>query len=315
MKAWLFTEVGAPLELVDLPDPEPGPGQVVVDVKAAGLCHSDVGIIEGPGLPWIAKRPIVLGHEVGGVISAIGPEVSGRAIGDRVTIGYLKPPPWGPGLGRDGGYAEKTIIYAEEIVEVPDEVSMVHAAVATDSAATAYRAVRTVGAVSEGSTVGIIGLGGLGLNGVRLAVLAGAQVYGVDIDETTFDSARKQGVSETFTDAAELSRVKPDVIIDFAGFGTTTAAAVSAVRPGGTVVQVGLGVLSAEISTNDLVLKGVRLIGSLGSYQSDIRAVLKLISAGEFATTVEEISFDQIGAGIERLQRGEVTGRLAATMD
>ncbi|QFS90435.1 Alcohol dehydrogenase [Mycobacterium sp. THAF192] len=200
MKAWLFTEVNEPLRLVDLPDPEPGPGQVVIDVKGAGLCHSDVGIIEGPGLPWIAKLPIVLGHEVAGVITAIGEGVAGHVIGDRITIGYLKPPPWGPGLGRDGGYAEKTVVYADEIIPIPANVSCVQAAVASDSSATAYHAVRGVGEVTGDSVVGIIGLGGLGLAGVRFAALCGAIVYGVDINIEVFETALQLGAAEVFTD-------------------------------------------------------------------------------------------------------------------
>jgi propanol-preferring alcohol dehydrogenase len=282
MKAWLFTEVNAPLELVELPDPEPAPGQVVIDVKGAGLCHSDVGIIEGAGLPWIAKRPIVLGHEVGGVITALGDGVSGHAVGDRITIGYLKPPPWGPGLGRNGGYAEKTIVYADEIIPIPDEVSCVQAAVASDSSATAYHAVRSVGEVTGDSVVGIVGLGGLGLAGARFATLSGATVYGVDINPEVFDTALGLGVANVFTDVCDLDQFAPDVIVDFAGFGTTTAAALHAVRPGGAVVQVGLGAVEATISTNDLVLKQVRLVGSLGSAQTDLRAVLDLIATGEF---------------------------------
>lgn len=314
MRAWVFTEVNEPLKMVDLPDPEPGPGQVVIDVKGAGLCHSDVGIIEGAGLPWIAKRPIVLGHEVAGVIVALGEGVSGHAIGDRITIGYLKPPPWGPGLGRDGGYAEKTVVYAEEIIPVPDDVSFVQAAVASDSSATAYHAVRGLGEVTGDSVVGIIGLGGLGLAGARFAALSGATVYGVDINTGVVETALGLGVAKVFTDVADLDQFAADVIVDFAGFGTTTAAALHAVRPGGTVVQVGLGAVEATISTNDLVLKQVRLLGALGSGQSDLRAVLDLISTGAFSPEIEKITFEGIGEGIRRLQRGDLTGRLAAVL-
>ncbi|MFB9783564.1 zinc-binding dehydrogenase [Rhodococcus baikonurensis] len=315
MKAWLFTEVNSPLELVELPDPIAGPGEVVVDVKGAGLCHSDVGIIEGPGLPWIAKRPIILGHEVGGIITDLGEGVTGHSIGDRVTIGYLKPPPWGPGLGRDGGYAEKTVIYEDEIIDVPDNVSLVQAAVALDSAATSYHAVHTVGGVTKDSVVGIIGLGGLGLAGARFAALTGATVYGVDTNEGVFAEAERLGVTQTYTDAADLVQHSPDVVVDFAGFETTTSAALHAVRQGGIVVQVGLGSIETTISKQDLVLKHVRLEGSLGSSQEDLKAVLGLISTGVFTPKIEQISFDKIGEGISRLQKGGLTGRLAAALD
>jgi propanol-preferring alcohol dehydrogenase len=312
MKAWLFSEPNEPVRLVDRADPIPEAGQVVIDVKGAGLCHSDIGIIEGEGLAWIDHRPLVLGHEVAGTISALGPGVSGHEIGERVAIGYLQAPPWGPGLGRDGGYGQKAIVYVDEIVPVPDNVPFVYAAVATDSAATAYHAVHSTGGVKEGDVVGIIGLGGLGINGARFAVLAGATVYGVDTNPAVFENAKTLGVTETFTDAAELAQFHPDVVIDFAGFGTTTAAALNVVKPAGTVVQVGLGRTQATISTNDLVLKTVTLRGSLGGSQDDLKAVLQLISDGAFTPIVEQISFDQIGEGLERLRRGGIIGRLAA---
>jgi len=86
MKAWLFTGVDAPLELIERDDPRPGPGQVVVDVKAAGLCHSDVGFLDGT-LTWMLPGlPMVLGHEVAGTIRTVGEGVAGFAPGDRVVL-------------------------------------------------------------------------------------------------------------------------------------------------------------------------------------------------------------------------------------
>jgi propanol-preferring alcohol dehydrogenase len=88
-KAWLFHGTGQPLQLDDRPDPIPGPRQVVIDVRAAGLCHSDIGILDGPR-GWITQRPIVLGHEVAGVVrergSDVDPDVDNIRVGDRVAI-------------------------------------------------------------------------------------------------------------------------------------------------------------------------------------------------------------------------------------
>ncbi|MGV0806601.1 alcohol dehydrogenase catalytic domain-containing protein [Mycolicibacterium setense] len=91
-KAWLFHGTGEPLELVDRPDPTPSPRQVVIDVRAAGLCHSDIGIIDGPGAGWITQRPIVLGHEVAGVVRCLGPDVDGVRVGDRVAVAVPAQP-------------------------------------------------------------------------------------------------------------------------------------------------------------------------------------------------------------------------------
>jgi alcohol dehydrogenase, propanol-preferring len=179
MKAWHFVKTGSPVELVDIPDPVPGPGEVVVDVKAAGLCHTDISFIQGevPGMP--TRTPIVLGHEVAGVITAVGDGVTGWSTGDPVGLAPVTHS--GPGVGRDGGYAEKTLSAVEELVLVPAHVSFAQAASATDAGATAYHAMRAVGGVGKGDRVGIIGLGGLGQIGARIGVLLGAEVHVCDI--------------------------------------------------------------------------------------------------------------------------------------
>jgi UDP:flavonoid glycosyltransferase YjiC (YdhE family) len=145
--------------------------------------------------------------------------------------------------------------------------------------------------VKEGDVGGIIGLGGLGINGARFAVLAGATVDGVDTNEAVFENAKALGVTETFTDAAQLAQ--------FHRMSSSTSPAsapppperLNVVKPAGTVDQVGLGRTQATISTNDLILKTVTLRGSLGGSQDDLKAVLQLISDGEFSPIVEQISF------------------------
>lgn len=178
MKAWQLTAVNEPLDLIEREDPHPGPGQVVVDVRASGICHSDVGFLDGT-LTWIlAKLPLVLGHEVAGVVSEVGPGVDGWAVGDRVAA--FGDPQHSPGWSVDGGFADKFLASASGLIKLPDAVDFVQAATATDAGQTAYGAVMGAGKLRAGERVGIIGLGGLGLTGSRIAVLAGAQVYAAD---------------------------------------------------------------------------------------------------------------------------------------
>ncbi|MCH9731194.1 MAG: zinc-binding dehydrogenase [Actinomycetia bacterium] len=315
MKALQFVGAGKPLTPADLPDPIPKPGWAVVDVHAAGLCHSDLHILHGPGSQWVAKTPIILGHEVAGTIAALGEGVTGFNIGDRVGIAIIAHPletglAYAPGLAIDGGYAQKTLAHASTLVPLPDNVSFAQAAVATDSVVTAYHAVRTTAGVNQGQTVGIVGLGGLGLNGVRIAGLQGAKVYGADINPATFDTARQMGATECFTSIADLQALQPDVILDFAGTGTTTAAAVEAVKPGGCVVVIGLEAGTAEINISHIVLMSIQLHGSLGASKQDLIEVYDLIATGELQPTIEDVAFDDVPAALDRLQRGEVTGRL-----
>ena len=132
MKAWLFHGVGKPLELIERPDPQPGPGQVVLDVHGAGLCHSDCGFLDGTLTPMIAEKlPMILGHEVAGSISAIGPDVTGFAIGDRVVSSG--PEDFAPGWAVDGGYATKCLVKACGLIRLPETVSYLQGAAATDA--------------------------------------------------------------------------------------------------------------------------------------------------------------------------------------
>jgi propanol-preferring alcohol dehydrogenase len=310
MKAWQFEQVGHPLELVDLPDPTPAEGQVVIDVKAAGICHTDIAFMDGfvPGMP--THLPIVLGHEVAGVISEIGAGVSGFAIGDRVgiaPIGGLG----GPGVGRDGGYAERTIGLVDELVTIPEHVSFAQAAAGTDAGSTSYHAVGVIGQVTKGTRVGVIGLGGLGQIGARVAVLLGGEVYTTDIRPELKEVSENLGAAGFFGSVSDFAPLNLDVIIDFAGVNTT-GAAITAVKPGGRVVQVGAGAPDATIPVVSLVTRNIELLGTLGGHKADVEAVFDLLETGELDPVLSTVRFDEISSGLDVLRTGKVQGRSVA---
>src|SRR5690606_1006747 len=124
----------------------------------------------------------------------------------------------------------------------------------TDAGMTSHAAVITQGGVKAGDTVGIIGYGGLGQIGARVASLAGAQVYIAEINEYVWDLARENGAVDVKKSIKDFEDVTFDVIVDFAGFGTTTADAIDVIRRDGTVVVVGMGRLESTISTKSLIL-------------------------------------------------------------
>lgn len=329
MKAMRFFEANEPLELVELPNPAPGPGWVVLDVKAAGICHSDLHVLDGSGIPWLDKMPITLGHEVAGTVALLGDGVTGFAIGDRVGVANLSHPEdraaanqvrSGPGMEVDGGYAEQCMIHSSALVPIPDGVSFASAALAADAIATAYHAVRTTADVRAGHTVGIIGLGGLGMSGLRTAVLCGASGYGVDVNTATFDDAKCAGAIECFSDVADLEPLHPDVIIDFVGTSATIAAALKAVGGAsggrgwsGTVVVVGLATEHITVSATDLIHGHKTLRGSLGATKDELRQVYDFLAAGELVPVVEEVPLPELNSALKRLERREVTGhRLVA---
>ena len=313
MKAWQFTDTHAPLVLADVPDPAPAKGEVLIDVRAAGLCHSDVGLMEDEGwLTMLGKRPITIGHEIAGVISALGAGVSAWRLGDRV--GVCPSSLTSPGYQRDGGYAFKSTARQEDIVRIPDAVSFEQAAIGTDAGMTSYHALKVTGGVKAGDKVGIIGFGGLGQIGTRVAVLAGAEVHVAEINEAVWPLAYDAGATSVVRGVREFAGLGLNLIVDFAGFDATTAGAVDVIRRGGTVVVVGMGVLKSTISTKSLILNQCRLLGSGGGTNEDIAGVYRLYESGDLAPVITTIAFEEIPAGLERLRVGGVTGRLVAKL-
>ena len=315
MKAWQFTNTHEPLVLNEVAGPVAGEGEVVLDMKAAGLCHSDVGLLEDPAwLDIIAKYPITMGHENAGVVAEVGPGVTEVKVGDRVGV-CPTTHVGAPGHHYDGGWAPKLLVEAHTLVPLPENVDFVQGAAATDAGMTSYAAVITQGGVKEGDVVGIIGLGSLGQIGAKVAMLAGAEVYVAEVNEKVWPLAEELGAKGVKKSIAEFEDVTFDVIVDFAGFDTTTAQAVDVIRRDGTVVVVGMGKLESTISTKSLILNQARLIGSNGGTKEDIAGVYEYMSTGKLNPTITTISFDEIPDGIEKLKNGEVVGRLVATFD
>jgi propanol-preferring alcohol dehydrogenase len=319
MKAFQFSNVSKGLEFKDVRIPSPGNGQVLVQVKATGLCHTDCNVISGKDDMLFWQRPITLGHEIAGTIVTLGPDVTEFSIGERVISGLGVDHPLtfedvttSPGIGYDGGYAEYAVFNVPKTLRIPDSVTFAQAAVATDAIATAYHAVMVEGRVSSSSTVAIIGLGGLGLSAVSLARLMGAKVYGIDIDPKKYVSALQFGALTCAKSLDKFSGIRFDVVVDFAGAGVTTAAAVKAVKSGGRIILVGLAAKEATLSTYDFVAQGAHLIGSAGSSVEEVREVLELIAEGKIDPLIEEIPFADIPKGLDRLSNGGALGRLYA---
>ncbi|WP_053351597.1 alcohol dehydrogenase catalytic domain-containing protein [Leucobacter musarum] len=312
MKAWFLDEVHAPLRAAEIDRPVPGPGEVLMQVRASGLCHSDVGYMEGV-IPVTIPFPVVLGHEASGVIAELGDGVTGWAVGDAVASAIA--PDDAPGVSRDGAYAEYTIVNASKLVRLPAGMDWAQAAAATDAGLTSYTGVVVFGEVRAGDRVGIVGLGGLGMTGAQIAVVQGATVYGVEPREALWETAKGHGVAEVFADVSELEGMDLDVVIDFAGFGTTTAGAIRAVKTRGRVVLVGLGRSEWTINSIDLVSRAIELRGAtVAGEPAHLQAVIDLIAAGRLSVKAESITFDEIPDGLGRLQRGEVNGRLVALL-
>lgn len=310
MRAWQFTEVGKPLTMSEVPAPAPAADELVVHVRAAGLCHSDVGFLDGTLTPLLPFRPITLGHEIAGIVSAVGPDVTEFSVGQKVVIPAAIE---GPGTSLNGGFADEVVVPERLVVALPDGVPFDQAAAATDAGLTSYHAVSVQGRVSPGARVGIIGLGGLGSLGAQTALALGARLFVAEKNERVHDFAGSLGAESVASDITDFAGEGLDVVIDFAGFGTTTDGAIHAVRRGGRIVQVGLGHARGEIDLQALTLNEVELVGSQAGTKEDCVAVLDLVAEGRLSSRITEIGFEEIADGIGRLERGEVIGRLVAT--
>lgn len=316
MKAWQFTNTNEPLVLNEVPEPTADAGEVVLEMKASGLCHSDVGLLEDEGwLALLATRPITIGHENAGVVIEVGEGVTDFKIGYRVGVCPTAEGIGAPGYACNGGFAPKMAVAAGALVPLPDEVDFLNGAAATDAGMTSYHAIITEGGVKEGDVVGVIGLGGLGQLGAAAGILAGAEVYVAEVNEKVWPLAKELGAKDVKKSIKDFKDIEFDVIVDYAGFGETTADASEKVRYGGTVVQVGMGRLEATINTRTLITRSITLKGSVGGTKEDIAGVYENMATGRMKPQITTISFDEIPEGLEKLKHGEVIGRLVASYE
>lgn len=315
-----------PLHLVELPDPQPGPGQIVMEVAACGVCRSNLHMIEGDwvgyGVP--AFTPIIPGHEVVGRIVAVGANVDWLRHGDRVgvqplwsTCGHCRfclsghdqlcPAKQITGETVHGGYASLLLATAAHAHPVPDGLGDVEAAPLFCPGITAYNAVSKA-ALAPGSKVAVFGVGGVGHLVLQLAGLAGADVYAVARAAHHLALAEELGahpVDATGDPVGALGTAGDmDAAIVFAPSDRALHQALSAVRPGGTVV-LGVHAQLGELPFD----QEKRVVGSVIGSRQQMREVLALAAAGKIRAHTEAYPLDQAAEVLTRLKQGQVRAR------
>ncbi len=262
MKAVRMIAAGQPLELQQIPIPAVNEGEVLVRVRAAGICHSDAHYRAGRSP--MGMLPITLGHEVAGEVEWVGPNVTNVKAGERVCLHYniscgdcyycksgneqfcatVKM----IGHHIDGGYAEYIAVPARNAIHLPDEISFAEGATLMCASATALHALQK-GRVKDGETVAVFGVGGLGLSAIQLAKALGAgEVYAVDIKADKLELASEYGaicVDASRQDSAEeirrLTKGKgADVALEMVGLQKTMEEAIAALGAMGRAVIVGI---------------------------------------------------------------------------
>jgi 2-desacetyl-2-hydroxyethyl bacteriochlorophyllide A dehydrogenase len=337
MRAMAVVDYARPLELIELPVPKPGPGQVLVRVLYCGICYSDYKTITGH-MPFSStlRLPHVAGHEIAGEVAALAEGATLRE-GERVVVYNY----WGCGACRNcragdenlcldlqgwvgftspGGFQEYLVAPQSHVLPLPDAIPAEHAAAISCSTGTSYRAVVTRGRVAAGDTVLVVGTGGVGLQAVQIARAAGGRVLATDVDARKLERAEQCGASATcLAGPATAAWAREatdgggaDLVIETAGRPETLALASAAVRAGGRVVLVGYTVGEAfPVPSAETVLGEVSYIGSRYVRRDELARAIGLVAAGAVRPAIDSVlDLEDANEAFSRLGRGEAAGRI-----
>ena len=303
MKAVRVAEIGMPLLAAEITVPKTGEQEVLIKVKAAGICHTDEHYRAGD--IKVHRLPLTPGHEVAGIVEKVGCGVTSFQFGDRVCLHYLASCgvcqyclsgneqfcAAGKMIGkdRDGGYAEYIVMPAASLVALPAEISFEHGAVMMCSTATAFHALIKA-RLKVGERVAIFGCGGLGISAVQLALLQGArEVFAVDVREQKLQVAARYGaipVNAAAGDAVAMIRELTngrgvDVALEMAGLALTAGQALRSLGKLGRAVLVGLCDQPFAIKAySDMLGNEAEIIGCSDHLRSELPVVLEFARQG-----------------------------------
>jgi len=330
VRAIRFEERGT-VHLVDVPNPQPGPEDVVVQVLAAGVCRTDLHLLDG--IKAGEHPPLIPGHEIAGRISKIGADVYTTKVGDLVGVHFEQPCGRcrqcrrqrtnlcedGTTLGFDapGGYAEFVVAKQTTILPLPPNFDLAFAAPLGCSGATAYRAVVALGQAEEEDLVVIIGAGGVGLSAIQISKAYNARVFAIETREEARKAALDSGADRAvgpgeahaaFRDFA--ADAGADVAIDFVGTKSTFDLGRSLLGPGGRFVAVAPGSEAVEVAANDLVNGGKAYLGAYSSTMADFARAISLAEAGRLRPVVTRKAPLAAAADVlNDLRAGKIVGR------
>ncbi|MBI2956172.1 MAG: zinc-binding dehydrogenase [Acidobacteria bacterium] len=330
MKALCLEQPGR-VALLDVEPAQPGPGDVLVQVAACGICHTDLHYIDH-GVPTF-KTPVILGHEVSGTVAACGPEVDKFRPGDPVllpavfTCGVCRNCRTGRenicermrmlGNHLDGGFADYVVAPAKDCFPLPPEIPLAEACLIGDALSTPYHAVKHRARVRVGETVAVFGCGGVGINAVQFAALAGAHVIAVDIDDRKLEWARRFGARDTLNprsvervekELKKRTRGGVDIAMEVIGKPETLRAAYDSLRPGGRLCVVGYCAEPVTLAFSKTMFFELEIVGSLGCRPGDYPELIELVRSGRVQLeplVTGRYPLEEIFQGFEALRRGE----------
>jgi 2-desacetyl-2-hydroxyethyl bacteriochlorophyllide A dehydrogenase len=338
MRAVVIAEYGGSLQATRRPVPRPGPGEVLVRVRASGLCSTDLHLLSGR--QPLGDLPRIVGHELAGDVVELGEGVAHWRPGDRVTAaidvtcGRCRHCLAGDtqlcrsmqriGFERDGGHADYVAVPAANLVALPAEISYEAAAILPDAVACMYHSLIHQGGVGIGQRILILGVGGLGIHGVQIARSAGAEVlatsrqpqrvalaeqYGAVGVNTAHESL--EAAVQRFTDGEGV-----DVVVDNVGNRASVLQGLKVLRPGGKFLVVAYLDETFEIPSLPLFKTELEIIGCRGSTRQDLIDVVRLVRIGQVTPVLgASYALDRIGEAAARLESGDLVGRIWLTRD
>jgi len=331
MKAVQLIEIGQPLEIRELDIPEIKDGDVLVAIKAVGICHSDAHYRSGTAA--VSDLPLTLGHEIAGVVERTGSDVGNFREGDRVCLHYLITCGTcrhckagreqfcltGEMLGkcRNGGFAEYVAVPEENVFLLPDDIPFEHGAIMMCSSATSYHALKKA-RLNDGESVAIFGVGGLGMAAIQLARSFGAsKVYAIDINVPKLTLAEQFGAipidASKKDPIIELSRLTKgegvDVALELIGLPKTAGQVIESLGLFGRAALVGLDDNPVEVySYKNLIRKEAEIIGVSDHLAEEIPHLIELVCNGslDLSSTLTQkiqLSDKEINKVLDGLQK------------
>jgi propanol-preferring alcohol dehydrogenase len=332
VKAARLHKIGEDLKLDEVEVPSVADDEVLVRVRASGICHSDINYRDGVGK--VGSLPITLGHEISGTVAERGSRVEQAAAGERVCVHYVI------GCGRckfclagletycrkyqmvgkdlDGGFAEYVKVPAANVLALPETLPFEQGAILGCAVSTAYHALRR-GRVRSGESVVVYGVGGLGVQAVQLAAshFKAGSVIAIDVLDHKLSLARKLGAKE----AINASQVDPaerireitdghgaDVVLDFVGRKSTLKNAVTFAGMGGRIVVVGISSDELRISPYSTIIgKEIELLGSNDHLKSELAELIQLVGSRRIdisSSITHRVKLEEVNKGIQILEKG-----------
>ena len=338
MKAAVLQAFHTELVLENLPRPIAGQGEVLVQVKASGLCVSDIHIQEGK--ISTVSLPLTLGHEMAGEIVAVGEGVSPKRIGERVTAAIdiichkcsyclsgrtnLCPELVRIGFEANGSHAQYCVIPAQNAFPVAEHVPYTHITALPDAVGCMYNAIKNRAKLEMGQRILILGTGGLGMNAIQIAKCFGAYVYATSRKDDKLEIAKLMGADGTINTAKEdiheaAARLTNgqgfDVVIDNIGIESSINLGIYLVRSGGKVIVSGYVDPTFSVNYQEIMKYEKEIIGMRGMTRRDLLDCIALVEQGRIVPYVyKTFPLSKVNEALELLRTGEANGRVVLDM-